>query len=240
MRYLFIIPIFFAYLALNAQISINSTLGLPSVTTTTTPIPQAIDNLITDEDTANIGSLVYNTTDNLIYRLTGITAPGVGTWEVVSATDDQFDDEVPLRTPIDVNNVSGDPNAGNETTVQQVVQAITPITSKNGRVFYPPSIAIDASTNGNFTVNLYDEYVKQHTGTGTAPGETLIRSEIAGTPAPDIPIYAANELYYYVTFADPDVFSNISINGTTGLMSYTIIGRPVDFNSLINVVFVVK
>ncbi len=102
------------------------------------------------------------------------------------------------------------------------------------RVFYPPSVQIDASVNGTFTLNLYDEYVAQYTGTG------IIRSTSGGVAAPDIPIYTVDQLYYYVTFADPAVFSNISIDGDTGIMTYTIVGQPTDFNSLINVVFVVK
>lgn len=177
--------------------------------------------------TPNIGSVAYNNANGKLYVYSS------SGW-VMSDEDDQFDDEVLLRTPIDVNNIPTDPSPVNEVNLQQVIEAIAPITSRNGRVFYPPSIQIDASTNGTFTRNLYQEYVNQYSGAG------IIRSEIAGTPAPDIPVYAVDELYYYVTFADPAVFSNISIDGTTGIMTYTIVGQPVDFNSLINVVFVVK
>lgn len=148
-------------------------------------------------------------------------------------SDDQLDSEVDLDTPIDVDE-GGIVSPTNETTVQEVIQAIAPITSKAGRVFYPPSIQIDASANGTFTVNLYDEYVAQHTGAG------IVRSISGGVSAPDIPIYNADELYYYVTFADPGVFGTISIDGDTGEMTYQIVGQPTDFNSLINVVFVVK
>ena len=54
-----------------------------------------------------------------------------------------------------------------------------------------------------------------------------------------IPTYAANELYYYVTYADTSVFSNMNISAT-GVLTYTIVGQPSDYNALINVVFVVK
>ncbi|WP_040396091.1 hypothetical protein [Aquimarina agarilytica] len=195
----------------------NATMGLPTVT-----------NLTDITGTPNEGNIVYVTSDDRIYRFDGTN------WIADTGTDDQFDDEVELRTPIDVNNLPTDPNASNETDIQEVIQAITPITSKNGRVFYPPSVQIDASINGTFTLNLYDQYVAQHSGAG------IIRSTIAGVAAPDIPIYNVDELYYYVTFADPSVFSNISIDGDTGIMTYTIVGQPTDFNSLINVVFVVK
>jgi hypothetical protein len=62
----------------------------------------------------------------------------------------------------------------------------------------------------------------------------------AGAPAA-VPTYAASELYYYVTYADPTVFNTatMSINAN-GVLSYEIIGQPVDYNALINVVFVLK
>jgi len=174
--------------------------------------------------------------NNSPFRLLGVEADG----DVVEVdfstigTDDQNASEVPLVSNIDVNGVPTDPTPVNETNVEEVIQAIAPITSKAGRVFYPPSIAIDASVNGTFSINLYDEYVAQHTGVG------IVRSISGGVFAPDIPIYNADELYYYVTFADSGVFNNISINGDTGLMTFDIVGQPTDSNSLINVVFVVK
>ncbi|MGB5387476.1 MAG: hypothetical protein WBN20_11900, partial [Eudoraea sp.] len=144
-------------------------------------------------------------------------------------TDDQLDSEVNLATPIDVDE-GGVGSPTNETTVQEVIQAIAPITSKAARIFYPPSIAVDASTNGvGFTEDLYTQYIAQF-GTPTVAS--------AGAPAA-VPTYAATDLYYYVTYADPAVFANMSINAS-GVLTYDIIGQPADYNSLINVVFVVK
>lgn len=98
------------------------------------------------------------------------------------------------------------------------------------RVFYPPSIAIDVSTNGTgLSINLYTQYTAQYATPNVAS---------TGAPA-TIPTYAANELYYYVTYFDPAVFANISIDAN-GVMTYDIIGQPADYNSLINVVFVVQ
>lgn len=169
----------------------------------------------------SIGSMVFNLDDQEIYRYTSTG------WQ--RSTDDQLDSEVNLATPIDVDE-SGSATITNETTVQEVIQAIAPITSKAARIFYPPSIAIDASTTGTGrTVDLYSEYIAQF-GTPTASS--------AGAPA-TIPIYNRAELYYYVTFADTTVFNNISINAN-GVMTYDIIATPADYNSLINVVFVVK
>ena len=110
-------------------------------------------------------------------------------------------------------------------------------TVTSSRIFYPPSIAVDASTNGTFTIDLHAQYVTQF-------GSPTVAS--AGAPAA-VPTYAANELYYYITFADPAVFDTTSTSGPTemridadGMLTYTVIAQPVDFNALINVVFVVK
>ncbi|MEP2315682.1 hypothetical protein, partial [Eudoraea sp.] len=140
-------------------------------------------------------------------------------------TDDQTASEVNSDVPVDVD---GDGNT--EATVEDVIQDIAPITSKAARIFYPPSIAVDASTNGvGYTEDLYAQYIAQF-GTPTVAS--------AGAPAA-VPTYAAADLYYYVTYADPAVFANMSINAS-GVLTYDIIGQPTSYNSLINVVFVVK
>ncbi|MFS4456785.1 hypothetical protein [Maribacter sp. 2304DJ31-5] len=192
----------------NAQLDADSVTGMPTGTTAE----------ITAITTAAIGSSAYNTDDDQVYIYTSTG------W--VASADDQGANEVNLVSPVDSN---GD--STNETTVEDVVQAIIPITSASGRIFYPPSIEIDASTNiVDETKDLYAEYVAQFASANT----------IASNGAPStIPIYAANELYYYVTYFDPAVFANIEINAS-GVMEYDIIGQPLDYNSLINVVFVVK
>lgn len=197
-------------LAVTAQIDANSVMGMPTATTAE----------MTAIAGPAIGSVLYNTDDDSIYRYTSTG------WQ--KATDDQYDDEVSLRTATDVDE-GGVASPTDETTVEEVIQAIAPITSKAARVFYPPSIAIDASTNGSFNVDLYTQY--------TAQFATPAASS-TGAPAA-VPSYAATDLYYYVTYADPAVFDNLSINAS-GVLSYEIVGQPADYNSLINVVFVVK
>ena len=215
MKNTFLTALFFTLtISVSAQIDAFSVTGTPTATTAEmnailTPLP-------------NIGSVLYNTDDDAIYRYTSTG------WQ--KNTDDQYDDEVLLRTAIDVNE-GGVSGLTSETTVKDVIDAIAPITSKAARVFYPPSIAIDASTNGTGrTVNLYTEYTDQFASVNTVAS--------AGAPAA-VPTYASNELYYYVTYSDPTVFDNISISAT-GVMTYDIIGQPTDYNSLINVVFVVN
>ncbi|MCW5517413.1 hypothetical protein, partial [Muriicola sp. Z0-33] len=184
-------------------------------------------------DDQNIESLAVDTGTNIL--TVGIED---GTSQTVdlshlddAGTDDQYDDEVPLRTPIDVDE-GGVGSPTNETNVQEVINAIAPITSKAARIFYPPSIAVDASTNGTgFTINLYTQYTAQY-GTPTVAS--------AGAPAA-VPTYAATELYYYVTYADPTVFDTGTMSiDANGVLTYDIIGQPADYNALINVVFVVK
>ncbi|MCD8453949.1 hypothetical protein LNJ08_06040 [Tenacibaculum finnmarkense genomovar ulcerans] len=106
--------------------------------------------------------------------------------------------------------------------------------TKAARIFYPPSIAIDASSTGtSFTNDLYQEYSNQFT---LADNTTSTAS--AGAPAA-IPTYLKTELYYYVTYYDKTIFSNVSIDAN-GVMTYDVIAVPTDDNTLINVVFVVK
>ena len=187
-------------------------LGLPAAT------DLAELNAITAPQT---GAVAYNLDDNQIYYYNGTA------W--VLNGDDQFDDEVPLRTPIDVDE-DAIATPTNETTLQEVIQAIAPITSKAGRVFFPPSIEIDASAVvNNQTIDLYDLYRSQY-------ATPVIKSPSAPNT---IPVYQANELYYYVTFADTDIF-NIDSLSDAGVLQYDILRVPTDDNTLINVVFVVR
>ncbi|MEZ2414535.1 beta strand repeat-containing protein, partial [Muriicola sp. E247] len=193
--------------------------------TSTTVDLSALDDSGTDDQTA--AEVTY---DNTTSGLTAVDVQAAIDEVAAASTDDQYDDEVPLRTPIDVDE-GGVGSPTNETNVQEVINAIAPITSKAARIFYPPSIAVDASTNGSFSIDLYAQYTAQF-GTPTVAS--------AGAPAA-VPTYGATELYYYVTYADPTVFNTATMSiDANGVLSYEIIGQPTDYNSLINVVFVVK
>ena len=198
--------------AAKAQIDAGSVMGLPSGTTAQ----------ITAITTASIGSCAFSTDEETIYWYT------TSGW--VRSTDDQDASEVNLVSAVD-----SDGDTTTESTVEEVVQAITPITSASGRIFYPPSIAIDASTNGAGSIDLYQEYINQYAPTASPYTDTFV----ASSGAPAIPTYGRTELYYYVTFYDDSVFNNVLIDAN-GNMTYTIVGQPADYNSLINVVFVVK
>lgn len=96
-----------------------------------------------------------------------------------------------------------------------------------------PSIAIDASEEGSFTVDLYTEYKNQFTG---ANPTHFFKS--AGSPD-TIPYFqSATELYYYITYYDNEVIQIDSIT-TDGKVSYTIL-QEAGYDSFMNVVFVTK
>lgn len=99
--------------------------------------------------------------------------------------------------------------------------------------FYMPSIAFDTSEAATgVTVDLYNKFKEQFLG--TAP--TFVHS--AGAP-PAIPyVPAADKLYYYITYYDPAVFSNISIS-KSGVMTYDVTPAATDATH-INIIFVVQ
>ncbi|WP_405383414.1 beta strand repeat-containing protein [Maribacter sp. LLG6340-A2] len=122
--------------------------------------------------------------------------------------------------------------AGTDISVTGDGSTATPYVISNTRpnIFYPPSIAVDVATTGTGrTIDLHAEYLSQY-------GTPSVAS--AGAPAA-IPTYANNELYYYVTYYDPTVFANVSVDAV-GEMTYDVISTPTDYNTLINVVFVAR
>ncbi|MEX0275351.1 MAG: hypothetical protein AB3N16_13330, partial [Flavobacteriaceae bacterium] len=216
-----------ANLAVNTTTNVL-TVGIEDGTSQTVDLSHLDDS---GTDNQNIANLAVNTTTNVL--TVGIED---GTSQTVdlshlddSGTDDQNASEVPLVTNVDVDE-GGVASPTQETNVEEVIQAIAPITSKAARIFYPPSIAIDASALANDqTIDLYQEYIDQF-GSPT----------MASTGAPSaVPTYAKSELYYYVTYADSAVL-NIDSISADGVMQYDVVGTPPDYNSLINVVFVVK
>lgn len=110
--------------------------------------------------------------------------------------------------------------------------------------FYMPSIAIDVTTSGTFTRDLYLEYRKQFEdsmdaqtdpATSPLPGTALVKSPSA--PNPFTTIFDANKLYYYVTGYDASVFSALSITAD-GKLTYTVDADNVSDATYMNIVFV--
>jgi len=98
------------------------------------------------------------------------------------------------------------------------------------RMFYMPSVSFDTTTNANGrTKDLYTLYKTQF-------GSPKAKSTSAPAAIPFFP--SSSDIYYYVTDADPNVFSNISISDN-GIMTYDVKAAATDC-SFINIVFVVK
>ena len=99
--------------------------------------------------------------------------------------------------------------------------------------FYMPAISFDTSTNGTYSKELYNEFVKQL----STSGGLVVPS--AGAPAKVLAtVPKASDLNYYVTAYDDKVFRNISIDAN-GRMQYEIIGIASD-STFLNIVFVEK
>lgn len=93
-----------------------------------------------------------------------------------------------------------------------------------------PSISIDATVVDDIerTIDLHGLYQQQFT-----------RPKVKSPSAQDkIISYSKEELQYYVTFYDEDVFKVISIDDN-GIMKYKVVGIPTT-SSFMNIVFVVK
>ncbi len=101
------------------------------------------------------------------------------------------------------------------------------------KFFYMPAIIFDTSVLGSFTKELHQEYIAQFTGTSNP---TLVGSSGAPSTIPHLP--AATDLYYYITYYDTDVFSNIVIDAN-GVLTYNIIGEATEA-SYMTIIFVVK
>lgn len=95
--------------------------------------------------------------------------------------------------------------------------------------FYMPSIVFDISTAGTFQRNLHSIYIDQFTN-------PPVVSEGATQGIPTLP---ANQLEYYVTYYDTDVF-NIHGIDANGILHYTVLSTSATAASFMNIVFVVK
>jgi hypothetical protein len=97
--------------------------------------------------------------------------------------------------------------------------------------FYMPAMVIPLQcqlpecTGGTFTINLYQNYVNNFATT------------VKNTGAAALTTLASNQLDYYITYYDPAVFTNVSVDGT-GKMTYTLVASPnVTEKTFMNIVF---
>lgn len=88
--------------------------------------------------------------------------------------------------------------------------------ASEGTFFYlPPTILpIDKSdpafnsTTQKFSINLHDAYKDQFT-----------TPSCISHPSAGLPVYESNELHYFVTYADPDVFDDVQVSDA-GVLTY--------------------
>ncbi|WP_420321912.1 beta strand repeat-containing protein [Flagellimonas sp.] len=183
-----------------------------------------------------VTSLTQNTTTGVI----SYTDEDGGAAETANVVSTDANNELTVGADggasFEMTDIDVDGDGAAETTVDEAMADIAKITATAGRIFYPPSIAVDASTTGIKNIDLYQEYLDQF-GTPTAGS--------SGAPVA-IPTYARTDLYYYVTYADPTVFEtdsgdpNFMTIDANGNLTIEVENLPTDYNSLINVVFVVK
>ncbi|MFD0798082.1 hypothetical protein ACFQZJ_11450 [Maribacter chungangensis] len=213
----------------NANITFNHTNRIPDSDGSSARIRTDVD--------ASTSRMHFELADNV----TAGAAPTMTTVMDIRTDNIRLNQDTDITGNLDVNGTARVRNLPTAADTDQLVTAdangnMRQVNSlRASKVFYPPSIAIDASTPDpatNRTIDLHAQYIAQF-------GSPVVSS--AGT----IPTYAATELDYHVTFADPSVFGN----GTTvqnmsvdanGILTYRIYNSPADYNALINVVFVVK
>ncbi|MCV9934628.1 hypothetical protein OIU80_20285 [Flavobacterium sp. LS1R47] len=104
------------------------------------------------------------------------------------------------------------------------------LTLFNKQSFYMPSIDIATETlRATKTIDLFMEYKNQFK-------DPMFKS--VGAPA-SIPHYtSAYDLFYYITYYDPELIAINSISNQ-GVLSYTIL-KKANYDSYVNIIFVVR
>ncbi|WP_010254627.1 hypothetical protein [Myroides injenensis] len=110
--------------------------------------------------------------------------------------------------------------------VLRKVNAVVP------KFFYMPSILLNTEDiNTTYSINLYQEYVKQFSN---VPANQNSTGKVASLPF----IPEATAFEYYVTYIDDSVVKINSVN-SQGELSYTIL-KPAKVSTFVNIVLVVK
>ena len=103
-------------------------------------------------------------------------------------------------------------------------------------VFYAPSLALETKASiTEYTVDLYEEYLKQYT---LSDANTSIKSDATAS----LPTYDRTDLYYFITYYDNSVFKSVNVD-SNGVLKYTIDSageNAVSEKTYMNVVFKVK
>ncbi|SHG51030.1 hypothetical protein SAMN05444483_11441 [Salegentibacter echinorum] len=113
--------------------------------------------------------------------------------------------------------------------------------------FYMPAVIFETIQTGTgLQRNLYEDYKNQFSGQqfdvahgASGSSRTYTGGLVGSTGAPSaIHVFESNELYYYITYYDQDVFANLTID-ENGVLTYDII-NDASPTSYMNIVFVIK
>ncbi|WP_162304871.1 autotransporter outer membrane beta-barrel domain-containing protein, partial [Sphingobacterium olei] len=130
------------------------------------------------------------------------------------------------------------------------------------KYFYAPSVMLPTHNSsgdilsGSVEINLYDNYYKKQFGvegiTVGLVGTTTTSYSVSGATTnythgqarsnanATLPVLPVNELDYFITYYDTDVFDNVQIS-PTGILTYTVkLGAIVSAKTFMNIVFAVK
>src|SRR5690554_6091498 len=115
------------------------------------------------------------------------------------------------------------------------------------KFFYMPSLIFNTTQTGTgIQRNLHNDYKNQFTGQqfdvahgANGSSMTYTGGLVGSTGAPStIHVFESDDLYYYVTYYDQNVFANLSID-ENGILTYDIISSAAP-SSYMNIVFVIK
>src|SRR5690554_5878578 len=115
------------------------------------------------------------------------------------------------------------------------------------KFFYMPSVIFNTTQTGTgIQRNLHNDYKNQFTGQqfdvahgANGSSMTYTGGLVGSTGAPStIHVFESDDLYYYVTYYDQNVFANLSID-ENGILTYDIISSAAP-SSYMNIVFVIK
>ncbi len=183
------------------------------------------------------------------------TNPGDKYLNAINGDVYEYDGTTWSAAPIaNIKGAKGDDGVGGRTQGDEITAKVSgtgtvadPYTVKMKFFYMPPVIFNTATPGTGLKRNLYLEYVAQFSnqkfipntvtgGSVSGASDTFVSS--AGAPATIPVIAAAGDLYYYITYYDKDVITNIQIDAN-GMMTYDIVGSATAATYM-NIVFVLN
>ena len=203
-------------------------------------------NEVVNGGPVTVNGNVYNTVEEYLQQFVGdnetltvLTDNGDGTF---TYTDEAGNDVI-----FDANTTSMVDNGDGTYVFTNANGDSINVNTNAPKFFYMPAVIFETVQTGTgLQRNLYDDYLKQFTGQqfdvahgANGYSRTYTGGLVGSTGAPtSIQVFQSNELYYYVTYYDENVFANLSIDAN-GILTYDIISNASP-TSYMNIVFVIK